>query len=404
MDSLLCEGIRLGASDLHLEPHAHQLLIRCRVDGFLRDLSFISPQMHKPIVSRIKVMASLDIGERRLPQDGRIQLQCVDQEQTRPIDLRVSTLPTLRGERLVLRLLDQLRAPSSLTELGMGAWSSGCFERALKRPHGLILATGPTGSGKSSTLYSCLHRLNRREVNIVTAEDPVELSLPDITQLQVREKIGLTFSAALRSFLRQDPDIMMIGEIRDRETAEMSIRAALTGHLVLSTLHTNDAPSSATRLIDMGIEPYLVSGAVSLICAQRLLRRLCRNCKKKTVLSQPLLKELGLTQGVARTATLFRAVGCQQCENTGYSGRVGIFEVMEMTPIVRRLVQDRAPSRDLRRAARRSGMLSLRESAVETLQLGITSVDELLRCTSAAETAWGGQTRNPKHEARNRTP
>ncbi len=404
---ILSEAIRRNASDVHIEPMEKQLRIRFRIDGVLHTVMNPPLRLKDAIVSRLKVMARLDISEKRLPQDGRIKTRHSRNGVSRTIDLRVSTIPTLYGEKVVLRLLDQDNLRLDMTQLGMEPESLAAFKRAIARPYGMVLVTGPTGSGKTSTLYSAIAQLNTGERNIVTAEDPVEFQIPGINQVQIKEQIGLTFAAALRSFLRQDPDIILVGEIRDHETAEIAIKAALTGHLVLSTLHTNDAPSAVTRLIDMGVEPFLVASAVHLICAQRLVRRICADCCEPVRLSVPALLgaglgtgshgrpeefeqrmfwmqllEAGFTEQEAETLTLLRGRGCASCNQTGYRGRIGLFEVMEITPEIREMILARASVFELRRKALEQGMLTLRRSGLQKVLAGITTLEEVLRETT----------------------
>jgi len=333
------------------------------------------------ILSRIKIMARLDIAEKRLPQDGRIKSRFNDHGQTREIDFRVSCLPTLFGEKIVLRLLDRDNLRLDMTKLGFDAPALAKFEAAIRRPWGMVLVTGPTGSGKTNTLYSSIARLNQVGVNILTAEDPVEFNLPGINQVHVREQIGLTFAAALRSFLRQDPNVILVGEIRDVETAAIAVKAALTGHLVLSTLHTNDAPTTVNRLVNMGIEPFLVANAVNLVCAQRLVRRICDTCREPFPEAQEAAVVAGLDPAVAAVTKFMHGRGCDRCGHTGYRGRVGLFEVMEMTDAMRQRVLDSGSAMDLRRQALSDGMVTLRQNGLQKVCEGITTVDEVVRET-----------------------
>lgn len=380
VNGLLLRAIRQGASDVHIEPYERELRVRYRVDGQLRTVFSAAPGQRDAVVSRLKVMAHLDIAEKRLPQDGRIRATFADAGRPRPIDIRASILPTLYGEKVVLRLLDPEGLRLDLTALGFAADGLDRFDRAIRRPWGMVLVTGPTGSGKTSTLYSSLARLNHPAINIVTAEDPVEFHLPGVNQVQVREQIGLTFASVLRSLLRQDPNIILVGEIRDTETAAIAVKAALTGHLVLSTLHTNDAPTSITRLVNMGVEPFLVASALHLVCAQRLVRRICAECRDAddTSASYESEQEIGLLRADVRR---FRGRGCERCGGTGYRGRVGVFEVMEVTDALRDLVVANASAGDLRRQAVDGGMIPLRQSGLTAVESGLTTIDEVVRET-----------------------
>jgi type IV pilus assembly protein PilB len=333
------------------------------------------------IASRIKIMAKLDIAEKRLPQDGRIKIRFNENGQPKEIDFRVSCLPTLFGEKLVLRLLDKEKLMLDMTKLGFESESLVKFESAIQRPWGMVLVTGPTGSGKTNTLYSSIARINTPETNIMTAEDPVEFNLTGVNQVQVKEQIGLNFAAALRSFLRQDPNIILVGEIRDFETAEIAVKAALTGHLVLSTLHTNDAPSTVNRLMNMGIEPFLVANSVHLICAQRLVRRLCPHCKEPHALPEPALVQAGFTTEESASLTPFKGRGCDQCNLTGYRGRVGLYEVMEITEELRELILVGASGLELRRKAIDEGMITLRQSGLRKVKDAVTTLEEVVRET-----------------------
>ena len=366
VNNLLLRAIRQGASDIHIEPYERELRVRFRVDGQLRTVLSSTLGQRDAVVSRVKVMAHLDIAEKRLPQDGRIRATFSDAGRVRPIDIRASILPTLYGEKVVLRLLDPEGLRLDLTALGFAPDELGRFDRAIRRPWGMVLVTGPTGSGKTSTLYSSLARINHAGINIVTAEDPVEFHLPGVNQVQVRDQIGLTFASVLRSLLRQDPNIILVGEIRDSDTASMAVKAALTGHLVLSTLHTNDAPTSITRLVNMGVEPFLVASALHLVCAQRLVRRICAECRQVDEVSQ---------------GSEFRGRGCERCGGSGYRGRVGVFEVMEVTDALRERIVANASAGDLRRHAVGDGMTPLRENGLEAVRSGLTTIDEVARET-----------------------
>jgi type IV pilus assembly protein PilB len=371
-------AVRDKASDIHIEPEGggkKGTRLRYRVDGQLRDLMKPPPGMHAAIVSRIKVIGKMDISERRLPQEGRVRIIA----EGRDIDLRVSSMPTLLGEKIVVRILDKSNLKVRLEDLGLRAIALDTFRRTLELSHGLVLVTGPTGSGKTTTLYSALDLLRSPEVNIVTVEDPVEYQLDMVNQIQVSEQIGLTFARSLRSILRQDPDVIMVGEIRDEETARVAIQAALTGHLVLATLHTNDAPGAVARLVDMGIEPYLLSGAINCAVAQRLARTLCPQCLTKYYPTEQVLAEAGIPDKVG--VAMKKGSGCQACHNTGFQGRVGVYEVMEITPELRRMVHIARPSHELREQMRRSGVLTLREDGVLLAVEGKTCLEEILRVT-----------------------
>jgi type IV pilus assembly protein PilB len=378
----MLSAIQKGASDIHIEPYEKELRIRFRIDGQLQPVMAPPLKFRDPITSRIKIMARLDIAEKRLPQDGRIKARFNEKTHVREIDFRVSCLPTLFGEKVVLRLLDPEQLRLDMTRLGFEAEALKKFDGAIRKPWGMVLVTGPTGSGKTNTLYSSLAQINQPGVNIMTAEDPVEFNLPGINQVQVREQIGLTFAAALRSFLRQDPNIVLIGEIRDPETAAIAVKAALTGHLVLSTLHTNDAPSTVNRLVNMGVEAFLVANSLNLICAQRLVRRICEQCKEPLTVPAHRLVDAGWSFPIeGDTVKIARGRGCDRCAGSGHKGRVGIFEVMEMTDGLRELILDNAPSSDLRKKAIADGMLTLRQSGLKKVLDGSTSLEEVVRET-----------------------
>jgi type IV pilus assembly protein PilB len=384
VNQILMSAIQRRASDIHFEPYEKEFRVRFRIDGILHGVPSPSLKLKDAITSRLKVMAKLDIAEKRLPQDGRIKIRFVDYGSRREIDLRVSCLPTLFGEKVVLRLLDRTTLMLQMTDLGFEPEPLARFEAAIARPWGMVLVTGPTGSGKTSTLYSSISRINTARTNIVTAEDPVEFNLPGVNQLQVRETIGLTFAAALRSFLRQDPNIILVGEIRDAETAGISIKAALTGHLVLSTLHTNDAPTTVNRLVNMGIEPFLVASALNLICAQRLVRRICAACAAdQPLLGLQSLIDAGLPAGEAARSVPRRGAGCDRCNQTGYRGRIGLFEVMAITDDLRDLILAGASVQELRRRAVADGMVTLRRSGLQKVMEGVTTLEEVLRETVA---------------------
>jgi len=380
---LLVDALRRGASDIHVEPYEKELRIRFRIDGVLYDVMHPPLKMRDALISRIKIMSKLDISEKRLPQDGRIKVRVKVDSRSRELDFRVSTLPTLFGEKVVLRLLDKEKLMLDMTNLGFEPDSLVKFQRNITKPYGMVLVTGPTGSGKTNTLYSALQSLNTVSTNIMTAEDPVEFNLPGINQVQMKEQIGLNFAAALRSFLRQDPNIVLVGEIRDFETAEIAIKAALTGHLVLSTLHTNDAPSTISRLMNMGIEPFLVATSVNLIQAQRLIRRICKDCKKEQPTPMEALMEIGFTADEADKLKTYKGKGCPSCNDTGYKGRIGLYEVMEITDEVRELILIGASALELRKKSIEDGMITLRESGLQKIRNGVTTIEEVLRETVA---------------------
>jgi type IV pilus assembly protein PilB len=380
---LLVDSLRRGASDIHVEPYEKELRIRFRIDGVLYDVMHPPLKLRDALISRIKIMSKLDISEKRLPQDGRIKIKVKVDSRSRELDFRVSTLPTLFGEKVVLRLLDKQNLMLDMTKLGFEPESLTKFKRNISKPYGMVLVTGPTGSGKTNTLYSALQSLNTVETNIMTAEDPVEFNLPGINQVQMKEQIGLNFAAALRSFLRQDPNIVLVGEIRDFETAEIAIKAALTGHLVLSTLHPNDAPSTISRLMNMGIEPFLVATSVNLIQAQRLIRRICKDCKQEHPIPAEAFIEVGFTIEEAKTLKTFKGKGCSTCNNTGYKGRIGLYEVMEITDEIRELILIGASALELRKKAIDDGMITLRESGLHKIRAGVTTIEEVVRETVA---------------------
>ncbi|MDG2303683.1 MAG: type IV-A pilus assembly ATPase PilB [Candidatus Binatia bacterium] len=380
VNALLTDAIKKRASDIHIEPYEKILRVRFRIDGVLYEIMQPPVKLKSAIISRIKVMASLDIAERRLPQDGRIKVKI---GQGREMDLRVSTLPTLFGEKVVLRLLDKGGVQLDLKTLGFEQESLDKFQDAIMRPYGMILVTGPTGSGKTTTLYSALSELNKITTNISTAEDPVEYNLVGINQLQVHEDIGLNFASALRAFLRQDPDVIMVGEIRDFETAEIAVKSALTGHLVLSTVHTNDAPSTVNRLLNMGIEPFLIASSVNLIMAQRLARVVCPKCREQIEIPASVMIDMGVPEEEAKPILSYRGNGCQNCGTTGYRGRSALYEVMIMTDLLRELILSGASSAELKRQAMEDGMKTLRQSGVEKIIEGITTVEEVMRVSMA---------------------
>jgi type IV pilus assembly protein PilB len=378
---ILMSAIQKGASDIHIEPYEKEYRVRYRIDGILYNIMQPPMKYRDAITSRIKIMSTLDIAEKRLPQDGRIKIRFQDNGQLKDIDFRVSCLPTLFGEKIVMRLLDKDKLMLDMTKLGFETESLVKFETNIEKPWGMVLVTGPTGSGKTNTLYSAISRINTPETNIMTAEDPVEFNLAGVNQVLVKESIGLNFAAALRSFLRQDPNTILVGEIRDFETAEIAVKAALTGHLVLSTLHTNDAPSTVNRLMNMGIEPFLVASSLNLVCAQRLVRRICKFCAEAHPTPPAGLMQAGFSAEDAKTVVPRRGKGCDKCNNTGYKGRVGLYEVMEITEELRELILVGASSLELRRKAVEEGMLTLRASGLRKVKEGVTTLDEVVRET-----------------------
>ncbi|MEE9233966.1 MAG: type IV-A pilus assembly ATPase PilB [Candidatus Acidoferrales bacterium] len=378
---ILTEALNRGASDIHIEPYEKEYRVRFRIDGILHNVMSPPLKLKDPITARVKIMAKLDISEKRLPQDGRIMLKLSRDGKKKDLDYRVSVLPTLFGEKIVLRLLDKENLRLDMTKLGFEQESLDKFEKAILKPYGMVLVTGPTGSGKTNTLYSSIARLNKSDTNIMTAEDPVEFQLPGINQVQMKEQIGLNFAAALRSFLRQDPNIVLVGEIRDFETAEIAVKAALTGHLVLSTLHTNDAPSTISRLMNMGIEPFLVATSVHLICAQRLVRRVCTECKEEQNLPPQALIDIGFTPEEAKKVKTFKGKGCERCNGTGYKGRAGLYEVMEIGDDIRELVLVGASALELKKKAIEQGMITLRRSGLIKIADGVTTIEEVIRET-----------------------
>ncbi len=384
VNMVLIDAIRKGASDIHIEPYEKSYRIRFRIDGLLQEVMRPSIKLKDPVTSRVKILAKLNIAEKRLPQDGRIKLRVNLGGQGKVIDYRVSVLPTLFGEKIVLRLLDSDKLMLDLTKLGFEPESLQQWDRQIDKPYGMVLVTGPTGSGKTNTLYSSSAKLNQPDVNIMTAEDPVEFNFAGINQVQMKEQIGLNFAAALRSFLRQDPNIILVGEIRDFETAEIAIKASLTGHLVLSTLHTNDAPSTISRLMNMGVEPFLVATSVNIICAQRLVRRICANCKAPEPHQPPkeALAKVGFTEEeVARGITIMKGTGCDICGGRGYKGRVGLYEVLEMSETLKDMILTGASAIELREQAVKEGMITLRRSGCRKVLDGDTTIEEIIRET-----------------------
>ncbi len=374
---ILGEAVKKKASDIHVEPYEHNFRVRYRVDGSLYEVMAPPKKLQAALTSRLKIMADLDIAERRLPQDGRIKLRLEDKE----VDLRVSSLPCLFGEKIVMRLLDKSNLTLDLTKLGFEAGALEHFMKAIGSPYGMVLVTGPTGSGKTTTLYSALNYVNTDDVNIMTAEDPVEYNLVGINQVQMKDEIGLNFAASLRSFLRQDPDIIMVGEIRDYETAEIGVKAALTGHLVLSTLHTNDAPSTINRLLNMGIEPFLVASSVLLILAQRLVRRVCKDCKEVEKVPVEALIKAGMAQEDAKNTVAYKGKGCPNCSDTGYRGRVALYEVMPIGEEIRELVLQGASADEIKKRAIGAGMKTLRMSGLGKVKEGVTTIEEVVDST-----------------------
>lgn len=373
VNSIMEQAVRESASDIHIEPFEKVTRVRYRVDGSLFDAIDFTRKLHPAVSSRIKIMANIDISEKRRPQDGRILIKTLNKN----IDLRVSTLPTIYGEKVVLRLLDQSNAMVGLEKLGLEQPDRELVERIIGTPYGIVLVTGPTGSGKTTSLYSVLERLSKPEVNIITVEDPVEYTMTGINQIQVNEKAGLTFSEALRSILRQDPDKIMVGEIRDLETAQLAVRAALTGHLVLSTLHTNDAPSATVRMVEMGIAPFLVSSSLIAVIAQRLVRKLCEHCKQEYILPDSIAEDVGLPKGTVA----FKPVGCEICRGTGYKGRSGIYEIMKVDEDIENLILEGAAGHRIQQEAIRKGMRTLRDSGLVKVTDGVTSLEEVLQVT-----------------------
>ncbi|UCG86793.1 MAG: type IV-A pilus assembly ATPase PilB [Gemmatimonadota bacterium] len=378
INGILTDAVKRGASDIHIEPFEKELRVRYRIDGALQEVMKPPLKLRAALTSRVKIMSNLNIAERRVPQDGRIKLKMGK----RVIDFRVSTLPVIFGEKIVLRILDKGNLTLDLTKFGFEPKAEDDLMRAILNPYGMVLVTGPTGSGKTTTLYSALQRVNTIEVNIMTAEDPVEYNLHGINQVLVRTEIGMTFAAALRAFLRQDPNIVMVGEIRDIETGSIAIKAALTGHLVLSTLHTNDAPSTVTRMIDMGIEPFNVASAVNLIVAQRLVRRICTDCKREYKYNVEELHALGISEAEAKGITFYKGEGCDACGETGYKGRQGLYEVMAMSPELRRMVLRGASTAELKDRAVEEGMLTLRTDGIVKVKRGITTLEEVVKETA----------------------
>jgi len=378
---ILTDAVKRGASDIHIEPYEKEVRVRFRIDGILQVVMAPPMKLRDAIISRVKIMSKLDISEKRLPQDGRIMIKYRKDGRIKDLDFRVSTIPALFGEKIVMRLLDKENLRLDMTKLGFEQESLTKFEKNILRPYGMVLVTGPTGSGKTNTLYSSIARLNTPETNIMTAEDPVEFQLAGVNQVQMKDQIGLNFATALRAFLRQDPNIILVGEIRDFETAEIAVKAALTGHLVLSTLHTNDAPSTVSRLMNMGIEPFLVATSVNLICAQRLVRRICQDCKEPLDVPEQAMIDAGYKPEDIKTTKIFLGRGCSTCNKTGYKGRVGLYEVMEISDELRELILVGASALELKKKALDMGMITLRKSGLIKAAAGLTTLEEVLRET-----------------------
>ncbi len=382
VNTVFIDAIKKGASDVHFEPYEKSFRIRYRLDGTLHEMMNLATKFVKPVVSRVKILSNMDIAEKRLPQDGRIKMRVkLENGGRKEVDMRVSSIPTIFGEKVVTRILDREMLKLDLTKLGFDKEALGIFKEGISQPWGIILVTGPTGSGKTNTLYSAISNLNSLEKNIITAEDPVEFHIPGISQVNIKEEIGLSFSASLRSFLRQDPDIMLVGEMRDFETVDIAIKASLTGHLVFSTLHTNDAASTVSRLVNMNIEPYLIADSVIMIVAQRLVRRLCKKCRVQDKLTEEALVDIGFSPEEAKKGTIFKPAGCSTCHNTGYKGRVGLFEVMQITDDIKKLILRKAQSSEIKRKAKEKGMITLRQSGLIKIKEGMTSIEEVLRET-----------------------
>jgi len=380
VNTVFIEAIKKGASDVHFEPYERAFRVRYRLDGTLYEMMNLAMKFKNPVSSRVKILSNMNIAEKRLPQDGRIKMRVkLENGERKEVDMRVSSVPTIFGEKIVVRILDKEMLKLDLTKLGFEKEPLEVFKRAISRPWGIILVTGPTGSGKTNTLYSAISTLNSIETNIMTAEDPVEFYVPGVNQINIKESIGLGFARSLRSFLRQDPDIMLVGEMRDFETVDIAIKAALTGHLVFSTVHTNDAASTILRLINMNVEPFLISDSVVLIVAQRLVRCLCKNCRVKHNLTPEALVDIGYSSKEAQKVKVYKANGCSSCNNTGYKGRTGLFEVMEVTDDIKDIILSRAHSKEIKKKAMEQGMMTLRQSGLLKISEGITSVEEVLK-------------------------
>jgi type IV pilus assembly protein PilB len=397
VNTIFMDAIRKGASDVHFEPYERSFRVRYRIDGVLHEMMDLAMKFKNPVISRVKILSTMDIAEKRLPQDGRIKMRVKWGENNRKeVDMRVSAIPTIFGEKIVSRILDREMLKLDLTKLGFERNSLNVFEKAIVRPWGIILVTGPTGSGKTNTLYSAISNLNAKEKNIMTAEDPVEFYMPGINQVNIKEEIGLNFASSLRSFLRQDPDIMLVGEMRDYETVDIAIKAALTGHLVFSTVHTNDAAGTIVRLVNMDIEPFLISDSLALIVAQRLVRRLCSKCREEQKLAPEALVDIGFSPEEAKKVTAFKPKGCGACNGTGYKGRTGLFEVMELNDAIRDVILRKGQPREIKQIAMEEGMTTLRQSGLVKIKEGVTSIEEVLR-----ETVKDGEIENDTNNPRN---
>jgi len=382
VNTVFIDSIKKGASDIHFEPYEKAFRVRYRLDGTLYEMMNLAMKFKNPVISRVKILSNMDIAEKRLPQDGRIKVRVkMENGNKKDVDMRVSSVPTIFGEKVVVRILDRGMLRLDLTELGFEKQSMEAFEKAISSPWGIILVTGPTGSGKTNTLYSAISNLNSIDTNIMTAEDPVEFYLEGINQVNIHEKIGLRFSTILRNFLRQDPDVMLVGEMRDFDTVDIAIKAALTGHLVFSTIHTNDAASTITRLVNMNVEPFLIADSVRLIVAQRLVRKLCKNCREEHKLTPDALQDIGFSPEEAKKVKVYKPKGCSSCHNTGYKGRTALFEVVEVSDEIKEMILSKAQSKDIKKTAVKQGMLTLRQSGLYKIKKGITSVEEVLRVT-----------------------
>ncbi|HDZ27614.1 hypothetical protein LCGC14_0447410 [marine sediment metagenome] len=395
VNTIFMDAIRKGASDVHFEPYERSFRVRYRIDGILHEMMDLAMKFKNPVLSRVKILATMDIAEKRLPQDGRIKMRVKWGENNRKeVDMRVSCIPTIFGEKIVSRILDREMLQLDLTKLGFERESLDVFEKAIVRPWGIILVTGPTGSGKTNTLYSAISNLNAKEKNIMTAEDPVEFYMPGINQVNIKDEIGLNFATSLRSFLRQDPDIMLVGEMRDYETVDIAIKAALTGHLVFSTVHTNDAAGTIMRLVNMDVEPFLIADSLALIVAQRLVRRLCKKCREEQKLAPEALVDIGFSPEEAGKVKAFKTKGCSACNDTGYKGRTGLFEVMEITDRIREIILSKGQPREIKAVAIKNGMISLRQSGLTKIKDGVTTIEEVLR-----ETVKDAETKNDTNNA-----
>ncbi|MFO7981736.1 MAG: type IV-A pilus assembly ATPase PilB [Candidatus Aminicenantes bacterium] len=382
VNTVFIDSIKKGASDIHFEPYEKSFRVRYRLDGTLYEMMNLAMKFRNPVLSRIKILSNMDIAEKRLPQDGRIKVRVkLENGNKTEVDMRVSSVPAIFGEKIVVRILDRGMLKLDMTKLGFEKQSLEKFQKAIKSPWGIILVTGPTGSGKTNTLYSAISNLNSTETNIMTAEDPVEFYLEGINQVNIKEKIGLQFSTILRNFLRQDPDIMLVGEMRDYDTVDIAIKAALTGHLVFSTVHTNDAASTISRLVNMNVEPFLISDSVRLIVAQRLVRKLCKSCREEHKLAPDALEDIGFSPEEAKKVKVYKPKGCPSCNNTGYKGRTALFEVLEVTEDIKEMILSKAQTRDIKKKAMEQGMLTLRQSGLEKIKKATTSVEEVLRVT-----------------------